>query len=408
MKNPAAVAVVLLMVLQPASAQTADSGALLPRRLLVSIAYPQGYELSAELEARISRSLLVALARAEGIRIFEYTGEARETQKQWEAEAVKSGADCWLSIIFQGGPDTPSITLLSYDTALGKKRIDATIPLPSPLSESGISDDMWEDAVSLVAEQYFAVDPAVLERAAKEKAALSFKALPNTRITGLPGGPVDVGKNGTAVVEVPIPGSYSILLTRQCFLPATMDLYVDSPLDVSVVQEPGPLIAVDFTLFNNFFPGVGLVFFPVPDYVFLKLGIDSFLIGLALNDQTAFFSLPLTNVTFQAGSFFTPEESVPRISVAIGAFLRIAHLEGNPFIIDALAPGGGLLALSAEIGPTTRHRFFVEYAAMIYFTDYPDLLRAAVDPEETPEGYAFTGLAVFSLFNLRLGFRWLL
>ncbi len=408
MKALRAAAFFLLILIAPASAQTSSEGSAIPRKLLVSITYPQGYALSAEARARVSRSLLVALAQAEGIRIVEYSGEPPESRKQWGEEAVKSGADCWLSIVFDDDSAKPTLNLLSYDVALGKKRIEKSVSLPSPLSESGVTGAMWEETVSIVSEQYFAVDPAAIMSLVQEKATLTINALPDTEITGLPGKPVKTGPDGAAVVKVPVPATYSIRLTRQSYFPVSLDLYVDSSMVIPVQQESGSRLALDFTLANNFFPGVAAGFFPVPNYLFLKVGVDSFFVGLAANDNAAFYSLPLTVVGFQAGSFFTPEESVPRIYIALGAFLRIAHLEDEPFVIDSLAPGGGQLVVGAEIGPTPRHRFFLEYSAIRYFTDFPYLLQAALGIGDTPFGYVFSSSSAMSLFNLRFGFRWLL
>ena len=408
MKALRAAALIFLVMIAPAFAQIPNTAGAVPRKLLVSVTYPQGYDLSAEERARVSRSLLVALAQAEGLRIVEYTGEPPESRKRWGEEAVKAGADCWLSIVFDDDRAKPTLRLLSYDIALGKKSIEKAVSLPSPLSESGVSNAVWEETVSLVAEQYFAVDPAALASLVLGKAALTFNAMPDTQITGLPGNPVKTGPDGAAVVEVPIPATYSIRLTRQLFFPVDMDLYVDSSMVIPVVQESGSRLALDFTLVNNFFPGIAAAFFPVPNYVFLKVGVDSFLVGLAADENTAFYSLPLTTVIFQAGSFFTPEESVPRFYITLGAFLRIAHLEDEPFIIDSLAPGGGQLVVGAEIGPTPRHRFFLEYSAVRYFTDFPYLLQAALSIGETPFGYVFSDSSAMSLFNLRFGFRWLL
>jgi hypothetical protein len=404
----AAVFFFLLMIAPAFFAQTSNTESAVPRKLLVSITYPKGYALSAEVRTRVSRSLLVALTQTEGLRIIEYTGEPPESRKQWEEEAVKSGADCWLSIVFDDNSAKPTLKLLSYDIALGKKRIDKAVSLSSPLSESGVTSAVWEETVSLVAEQYFAVDPAAIMSLVQEKATLTFNALPDTQIAGLPGNPVKTGPDGAAVVEVPVPATYSIKFTRQSFFPVEMDLYVDSSLVIPVPQESGSRLALDFTLSNNFFPGVAAIFFPVPNYIFLKVSVDSFLVGLAANENAAFYSLPLTVVGFQAGFFFLPEESVPRLYIALGAFLRIAHLEDDPFVIDGLAPGGGQLMFGAEIGPTPRHRFFLEYSAIRYFTDFPYLLQAALGGGDTPFGYVFSNSSAMSLFNLRFGFRWLL
>ena len=400
--------IIALISTVPAAAQGTEDAQLFPRRLLVSIQYPSDYGLSAEEMIKASRSLLVSLAQAEGISIVEYSGEMPRTRQGWNTVAEEAGADCWLSIGFEGSADKPEITLLSYDLLMGKQRIDQTVILPDPLPQSAVSRGFWDEPVSIVSGLYFAVDADFLTQVSLRKAVITIKALPNTLVTGLPGKPIKVGKNGTVVVEVPIPATYSLQFTRQGSLPLFKEIYVDGSIEVPVYQDPGSFFAADFSLYNNFFPGVGIVFFPVRNYIFLKAGIDSFLVGLAMSGGSAFFSFPLTAVNFQAGSFFTPEESVPRISIALGAFLRIAHLSDAPFIIDALAPGGGLIALSAEMGPTPQHRFFLEYSAIMYFTEFPELIHAIVGWDEVWPGWVFTDSNAYSLFNLRFGFRWML
>ncbi len=409
MKGLFAAAAFLALSLYPAFGQAAEPGAPVSRRLLVSISYSAGFELSEESRMRISRSLLVALARAEGVRLVEYGGEPRETRKQWAEEAEKAGADCWLSAVFQGTPEKPSLKLTSYDVARGKTAIDESIAVPYSLSEPGEFADMWEDAVSLVAAQYYAVNPEEVKRDTAKTARLSFTALPGTTISGLPGGPVSTGKDGTAAVKVPIPASYTVTLSCQTYFPVTMQIYVDSPMAIPVHQEQGSYFGADFTFVNNLFPGAAAVVFPVPNFIYVKLGIDSYLIGLALGDQSVFFSLPLTTVNLQAGFYCTPEEFVPRISLFLGAFLRIAHLADNPFMVDALCPVGGVLGIGAEIGPTPRHRFFLEYSTVGYFTSSPELLWASISPgDRAPDGYVNLGSLVLNVFNLRFGFRWLL
>ena len=143
------------------------------------------------------------------------------------------------------------------------------------------------------------------------------------------------------------------------------------------------------------YPGFDVTRFLSPNLAWLRLGITTYGVGLALISQSsdqngssgsAFTSNPLTNVVFQGGIYLGPDDQLFRFYSGFGCFLRVLHAPGLPLQLEPISWGGFQVTVGTEIGRTPTGRFFFEYTPMFYVVSMPSLFQASLGTGNTPPG----------------------
>lgn len=399
-----------ILLAQACFAQTSSEAAKAVRRLLVSLeAQPEsGFTV---LEAAVlSKSLALSLQGGlSGITIMEQGPSAFPPMlAARNEEAARRGADSWLGVAISGSRGAPAVHVQSFDLLTQTMVIDQSFSAVQDLAADDVSRMHWEMIVSLAKEKYHAADAADLRKNERRAVKLTIHALPDTRISGLPGGPVLTSTYGAATVSLEAPSFYHVRATRAGYYPAQMDLYVDADRDVQMVQQPESWFCAEGSFFNALFAGGDVGFFFLPDTAFLKVGVTSFLAGLAFTPDSLFYSSPLVHMNVQIGSYWLPEDSFLRLYTAIGGFLRVVLIPGFPAHLDVISPGGLQLNLGMEFPIGGRSRFFVEYVPMLYLSTVTDLFMDSLGPNGVPFGYVPVSFGAFDFANVRFGLRWML
>ena len=394
--------IVILLLARVCLAQTSSEAAHVPRRLLVALeALPESGFTSLE-AAVLSKSLVLSLREGlSEIRVIEHGPSAfPPTLAARNDEAARRGADSWLWVAVSGSRDSPSVHVVSFDLLTQTTVVDQGFSAVEDLASADVSRVRWEMIVSLAREKY--------QPAGRRTVKLTIHAIPDTRISGLPGGPVLARGDGAATVDLEAPSFYRLRATRAGYQPAQMELYVDADRDLQIPQQPGSSFSVEGSFFNALFIGGDAGFFLLPDTAFLKVGVTSFLVGLALSPDSLLYSFPLVHVNVQLGSYWSPEDAFLRWYTSVGGFLRVVLIPGFPPHLDAISPGGLQLNLGVEFPLAGRSRLFVEYVPMLYLSAMTDLFLDSLGPNGVPFGYAPVSFGAFDFANIRFGVRWML
>ncbi len=408
MKDKRALCALILAVFAfSAFAQDAKEASKVPRRLLLCVESGRGTYTKEE-SLVIAKSLTLALVSAgNGLTVIEYAGDSFPPSLEARIDATaKEGADCWLFMKTSGEKAAPVLTVHSYDVLFRTTVMDKSISRQGELSTLQMSRETWADIVPPLADKYGPVNAGLIS-AGHRLVRVTLIALPGTAVEGLRGESIIVGADGKTEVSLGTPATYVLKASRDGYFPLEQRIFLDSDRTLDLTLEPYSKWSVDLSFFNAFNAGVEATYFFKPGRGFVKLGLTSFFLGLALDSEGPFSGYNLVNLNAQAGFFLSPESSVIRIYMTIGGFLRVVFPNSSP-LFDPLSPGGVQLALGVQVPLAARSRFFAEYVPMVYFTDFPDLFRASLGEKDSPFGYIFREDMAFSLANLRFGIRWLL
>jgi hypothetical protein len=360
--------------------------------------------------AYLEKSLLMAIrSSGEGPLVVDNGGRRFPgSLAERNAAALRTGADAWIRVEIAGTQDAPLLLVLSYDVVYKRFVINRSLRRDAPFSLMDLPRETWDDLVPLVVQGYPPVPPDDLATGPPASAALTVRALPGTRITGLTAAPLTVGESGEAVVELPSPASYSFRASLPGRFPSSRSIYLDGQTEVTLVQEKSPRVSLDLTLSDGFYPGASVALLMSPLPIFVRLAVTSFRVGLTpFSDQGLFTSLPLSRTAILLGYSFGEEDSYWRFTTAVGPVIRLTWPPGGSLTQDALAPLGLQFAAGVDIPLGPAARFFLEYTPTLYATPYPKLFKASFAKSEPP-GYAFFSSSALSTLSFRYGVRWLL
>jgi len=389
-----------------ASLSAADSRQL---RLLLSVARNNGSAYSAMDSLIFEQSIALALRSIDGLTVIENTQERAQGDANGLAEAAKTqGADCWLRAEFSGARDAPLVRVQLYDMAAKSMRVDHTVSMDADLDARGAARERWSDLVDSVSKTYPGVRGAPAGSPGTRGILLTVHALPGTRITGGPGGPITTGPEGTARITMKEAAACDLHAELTGYVPAERSVFVDADRDLYLPQEPRSPLSVETGFENSFSPSVAAVLAVVPELAWLRLGVTAFGFGLVLDETQAVKSIPLWNLSLQAGMYFLPMDSPVRLYAGLGPFVRLVQLPGSALRTDPISPAGVQAAVGAELRAGPRARLFLEYAPVFYWSAFPDLLAQSFPGNQPPAGYVFTSVGAVSFFDIHFGVRWLL
>jgi hypothetical protein len=378
-----------------------------PRRLMLGVTQAGAIGLTEEELTIVSRSMLLALQeiRADLILVEPSRRPADPSDGGMSRLAEGSGADCWMLVEISGSRTEPALRVHSRDVLSGSTVIDKTIRRQAGegLSVLALPYERWEDISALLAGAYPPRDATDLPSRDPGSAVLTVRALPGTVLTFSGGTKATVGPDGKAEASLAVPAAYQLQAALRGSSTVKESLYIQADRELAVAQARVPRFAIDASALMSW-PGLAVSFFPLPERVFVRAGLTTYLVGLAFRPEALFFSDPLTNLDILVGTYVNPAYSPVRAYAGVGGFLRFVHAAGLPLHLDPLSPAGVQAALGLETSIGASARFFAEYEPMLYATQTPELMRST---QRSGAGWAFFSRAALQLLSFRIGIRWL-
>jgi len=410
--GPCALAAMLL-ILAASAVFAQDAGAAAPRRVLLLVTQSAGAGWDNDAFSLVSRSLFLGVQSDDGVRaagtiIVEPPSGSVPASDDARARAARAvGADGWLWIELPQAPGGASLRVHSFDLASGAQDIDEAVPVRNGLSPLELPAADWSKVAHLVVRAFSPTAAGKALAAARTSARLSIHARPGSVVKIAGGTAVTIDADGGTSVTLDAPGEYALRATLPGFSPSTQTLFLTSDREVTFSQAPAVRWALEGSLSDAAWPGVGLSWFAVPDSLSLGIGFSTYLFGLALNEQNVFASQPLTNVHLWYAFYMAPADSFFRAYSGFVVFVRIIHAPVY-FGLDPLSPVGAQFVLGAEIDRTLRGGFFLEYVPTVYFTNLPTLFQASLGTDSRIPGWLFGPGFAQNLLTFRMGYRWML
>ena len=380
------------------------------RRLVLYFEIEAGAGFTPQQGTLLYESLMTSLSDAsDRIALLEYEEAgipAGDQEKSMAAEKI--GADSWLQVTVGGDFESAELRVRCLDLLNGliAFELDLKKELIRGTRELGML--FWND-VEEAARDYF-------ERALNLEnriGDLTFQALPGTRIRGLGRRRLKVREDGTAAVEVALPSTIPFRATKPGYWPVEGQIYVDQPeKSIVIEQTPGDRIALDFYLNNFNFPGFDFAYFLVPDMVYAKTGILTYLIGFVLegggnSNSQVFVGYSLNHFNLALGFYLDAPDRFFRPYFSAGAFWRIVTARGY-WGFEPIAPFGLQPVFGFEYARQQRYKLFFEYAPMVYWTGSSEdtfLFESSISSDSDFTAYGSYRWCVISFMNFKLGMR---
>jgi hypothetical protein len=239
---------------------------------------------------------------------------------------------------------------------------------------------------------------------------VDFQALPGAQIavTGMQTLLADA--EGRASMQVQLPLTISVRARAKGYYPVENKFYVtQEQTTLELPQARGTRWAFDFYLNNVTFPGVEVSWFPLPNTLFVRAGLTTYLLGLLFSgddQQSSILVSRSLNVLDLGAAWYLNDADRPvRAYAGLGGFLRLMTAK-NYFGVEPIAPAGIQAILGIEYSRRLKRRFYLEFDPLLYFTSDTMLLIASFPDNQRLGGYAFFDGAALYFLNLRLGFRW--
>jgi hypothetical protein len=390
-----------------ASAQDASPETATPRRILVAVEKGPLAEFSDDDLGILARSFLTTLSSAEGAPSALSFGRGRfpSLPADREKAARDRGADAWLFLSISGSEARPILRVSSYDMIYQVATLSFTIRRRDPLPIMDIDRELWSDVVPRVVAAYPAIQPAAYDRGPTTAVPVIIRARPGTIVSGLTQKPIEIGRDGTASVQIPSPSPYSLRATLAGYVPTAESIYFNGQPEILIPQTRSPWLLLDFALLDGFYPGVSGTLASSPFPGFVRLGFTTFRAGLALNQDQILSSLALSQLTAHVGLYFSPEDKQVRWYAGAGGLLRVTLTPARVLILDVFMPWGVQAIAGAEIAFTPHIRTYVELAPTLYkissvglYTAYTRNFSFPFIPIET--------IGALDPVEVRLGLRW--
>jgi hypothetical protein len=359
----------------------------------------------------LKRSFMTALSEVDGApTAIDYGAKPFPASLADRNKAAReAGADCWLSMKVSGLRGSPSINVVSWDLLYNVKSLDFTASRSEGFSMLDLFRERWEDVVPAVVKKYPALASHAYSRGPPGMVTLTIRAVPGTTITGLSPKAVTVGADGTASVELASPAPYSIRAAAKGYVPSQTSIYLDGGTEITLEQTRSSWLRLDATLTDGFFPGVSANFSIPSIPAFARLGFTTFRAGLAINQDQALVSIPLSQVVLLLGVYLSPEDSAIRYYAGAGPLLRVSLPAGGSLAVDSLLPFGVQVVAGVEFPVTARLRAFVEYTPTGYRTPEPAIFVYSFSSDSGTFPYInFPPTWALNPFEIRIGVRWAL
>ena len=386
-----------------------------PRRLLFLFDTAETAQFSSPEQLLLYESLLVKLGRAsERVAVLEYEQPEPPGSDELRSTAAQSRrADSWLQVTLGGRWPQLEVSARAYDLNLGETVFDLSFGATIRRGAVELERHFWDPITDAVADNLSGPGKAVARTVSREP--MTVRGVPGTRIKGLGPEAVELEESGELVFEALLPATFSLRATRLGYDPIDRDFYIEPGVGVlDLGQEGGSRWALSFYLQMMNYPGFDASFYPVPDFYWIKLGFNTFLIGLILAEdrqESMLVSHSLTNFSFSTGIYLNASDRLFRFYAGLGAFLRVITAEEWSIAIEPVSPWGLYPILGTEISRQQNVRFFAEYTPLFYFPPNPGLFWLSIPVDSGPQILPIpleSPVVFWEIFVFRFGVRWLL
>jgi hypothetical protein len=383
-----------------------------PRRLVLFFEVGEGSSLSSRDLILLYDSLLVKLSTAtEDVVVLEQVdvATAPRTQTQYAEGTRRLGGDAWLRVKVTGDMQTLSIEAESYDLINDRKVLHTAFEETEP---RGLDRRFWDDITSKVAGRYEKTPQRFVGRVLSAGEVI-LHAKPGTRIGGLSEEPLITDGDGEVRVSLLQFGTYTLDATLEGYYPLTRTFFLkDKKTTIDLEQKESSQVAAELYLNKMAYFGVEGLYYLYPDLLFVKIGVNTFLFSIALEDKDEYGwererSFPLSHLNSLIGLYMARPDQFLRPYAALGLFARITHIPHNGLAIDPVSPWGFQGSLGVEISPHLQRRWFFELRPLAYFTRYPRIFEfsyaSSSDSSRSP--FLYAGNFVFDVLNINVGVR---
>lgn len=246
----------------------------------------------------------------------------------------------------------------------------------------------------------------------------TIRGVPGTKILGLPGGVRELDAEGKAAFSTPTPATYRFRAEKSGYDPLEEQVLMkEKGGEIILTQKRGTLANLDFSLWNGQFPSFYLGLFPIPNSLFLRLGLTSFFSGFGpflVKDSKfePFVSYPLMTVDFQLGGYLSSSDSTLRFYAGVGGFIRVFYSDLRT-MLDPLSPYGGYPLIGVEYAPKAGNSVFFEYTPSILYMDAEETgsvslgsyLQTSFYKDSLVSGIAVRDWFWIDFISFRLGYR---
>ncbi len=246
----------------------------------------------------------------------------------------------------------------------------------------------------------------------------TLRGVPGTKVLGLPGGVKQLNADGIATFAAPTPATYAFRAEKLGYEPLEQQVLLkEKGGDIVLVQKRGALVNLDFSLWNGQFPAFYIGFLPIPNSLFIKLGLTSFSSGLGpflVNDSKfePFVSYPLMTVDLQMGGYLSSADASVRVYMGAGLCIRVFYSDLRT-MLDPVLPFGGYPLIGIEYAPKKGNSVFLEYTPRILFLDAQtdgsvstgSYLQTSFFKDSLISGTAVEDWFWLELISFRLGYR---
>ena len=398
---------VLVLVLLSASGFALEAPRQIPRRLAVAVSRPQGSKFTPADALMIARSLHQHLQDADGQVVIVEIAEmpAAATPVEMGSAATAAGADSWMLLTLDGQWTSARLGFRADDLHSNSTVAQFSTTRTTWSSPASLPGETWADAVGAIAGKFPMIEVAAPPADSEQLARLDLTALPGSVITGLGSPPIRVDSSGSAFRMLLPEREYTLRTSLPGYVVVTQKIFLSGDRELAVQQKKSSRWGLDVSLSDSRAPGMDFTMaFPTLP-LFMRLGITTYALALALSPTEVFLSVPLTNIELRAGIYLSPEDRFFRFYAGLGAFARIVHAKDTFPMFDPVAPLGFMLLAGTEVPISAQGRLYFEYTPSVYLTNMPDALRAALGSDNAP-GWVFASSEGFSLISFRVGYRW--
>jgi hypothetical protein len=411
------VGLALLLALLSATAvcsQEVESGQP-PRRLLLFFRTAETAQFSSPERRLLYESLLLKVGRAsDNIFVLEYEApEVPDTDALRHGAAESRRADSWLLVIVDGRWPQLSVSARAWDLNVDGPAFEVSFSGTVRRGAVELERHFWDPITEAAARTLTGSGKEVARTVSREQ--LVVKAVPGTKIQGLEDEAIEIGESGEISLEAVLPATFSLRATRLGYDPIDRDFLIEPGAGIlDLAQQRGTRWSFSFYLQMMNYPGFDAAFYPVPDFYWVKLGFNTFLVGLVLaeeREQSMFVSYSLSNLNLSTGVYLNASDRLFRFYAGLGVFMRVITAREWAIAIEPIAPWGFYPVLGAEISRRQNGRFFVEYTPPFYVPTEAGLFWLSVPTERGPPILPIPikdPKLFWEVFLFRFGVRWLL
>ncbi|MBN2440137.1 MAG: hypothetical protein JXJ04_02285 [Spirochaetales bacterium] len=373
----------------------------------------------------LKETLLIKLAEDKDINLVEPVTLEEMSPEKRNIKAGELGADCWLAANVTADPETIKIVYSSYDL-INKKFIINEKSYKKSRKIRSLDKSFWKEIIIDIGKEYSQITgklevKEVVEYTTDTKDAIEQKgvkvviqAIPGTRIYGLTDTPIIADTRGIAKTELAQLTTYEIEAVCSGYYPVEQNFYVEyEPVKITLQQIPGSKIAFDIYLHQADYLGAGCLYYIIPNNFYVELSATTYLKKLIwpVEENIEEWEAPLLPVYFTSGFYVNPADSFFRYGFNFGFFIRFVYLDGIGVTIDPISRWGfKIFGFHAEVSGFNKIRFFYEHNVLVYYTDTPELMKAALigGPDSdsgSPPGYIFGNSHVLDFLDIKVGIR---